>query len=376
MGGIGSLLLDVVAGILAAAAIWMAQAVWRFVRDRILASSEALKPFSGPGINDPGRRRGVTAMTIGIFFLIGSATWRFVLGPRIAPLLIDEGAVSLLVHNHRWITYEPLNYVPDGNAVLGLDHVARELSWIGDAGFTGIVTFTSNGDFASIPRLAKEEGLAVIMGVFDPSDRRERAAAIAQKRYVDGYSVGHNGLGQLYSFPTLARATRYVRFATGRPVTTTEELREYADDARLFNVSDWVFPDAHVPIRAGDTLGSTGFSADALEDASLVISMSNTIGGNPSRGNKPVLLKMVTYPMSGIARASLEEQARFFELILETRRDPQSPWHSAVSVAIHSAFDTPWKRGWPFYDWDPHTGLFSEDGTSRPAVHSILGRLR
>jgi len=165
-----------------------------------------------------------------------------------------------------------------------------------------------------------------------------------------------------------------VRFRTGRPVSTTERLRRYVDDRRLLRLGDWVFPDCHVSLRADASIGEGQLRSGAASDAAKTCEAAVQIAGLDAGGRRPVLLKMIAYPSAGIEKASLVEQNRFFKLLLEQKRETMSAWPSDVYVSFHSAFDMPWKVGWPFYEWDPHTGLFNEDGTPRLAVEVITTR--
>ena len=91
------------------------------------------------------------------------------------------------------------------NSFPKIDSMRKELNWIKNGGFKGIITFSSNGTLSNIPELAKEEGLSVIMGVWDPNNKYEVKMAIIKKHYVDAYCVGHNGLGTLYSYKALKK---------------------------------------------------------------------------------------------------------------------------------------------------------------------------
>ena len=91
--------------------------------------------------------------------------------------------------------------------------------------------------------------------------------------------------------------------------------------------------------------------------------------------NRGRLVALILDEAQDLTNASLEEQARFFVLILEGRRDAMSEMPHEVCVSVHSVFDTQWKTGWPFYAWDSCTGLLDEQGRPRPAVAEIVKRL-
>jgi len=321
---------------------------------------------------DENRKKGIEFLAIACVTIISLSIWDQVLGPILSKHFVSDADVSLLIYSHRWITYDPLHYDPSLYPDPDVVSIAKELEWIRNAGFDGIITFTSRGTFSMIPELAKKNGLMVIMGVWDPTDQQEIAIAISKREYVDAYAVGHNGLDRRYSYDDLIRAIQHIRFRTRRPVSTTEKVGLYLEDKRLLSVGDWVFPDVHVSIRGE---GGTDYLADAMRDAKSTIDIAKKIAAQEETKGKPILLKMVTYPMGGISNASLDEQRRFFVAILEHRRDVLTDMPYRVSISVHSAFDMPWKTTWPFYKWDPYTGLLDSSGVPRPAAQEIVRML-
>lgn len=315
------------------------------------------------------RKRGQVTLAVGVAAILAVALWGEVLSQRWQETSI-EPKPEMVTDGYIWITYEPSDFDPNTGQEPSLESIERELGWISEADFTGIITFTSRGVFSAIPELASREGLAVIMGVWDPNDKGEVDAAISKREYVVGYTVGHNHLNDRdggYSFEQLNTAMKRIRSKTGRPVSTTARRGAYSRDKRLLTVGDWVFPDAHVRIQ-GDNLD---LPADALRDVDLTIEMAKDIAEQEERGNIPILLNLVTYAVGGVSNATQLEQAAFFAAIFEARIDDSLP-----AIAVHSSFDTPWKTGRFFYDWDPFTGLFEFDGTPRPAVKEIMDRSR
>lgn len=330
------------------------------------------KPPTQPGKVDAGREKGKNIFLLGCFLLLSIAMWDQVIGPMQSNHLIADAEVSLLIGSHRWITYDPLHFDPSLYPNPHVYSMNRELKWIRNAGFDGIITFTSRGNFSMIPELAKRNGLFVIMGVWDPADRQEITIAISKHEYIDAYCVGHNGLDERYSYDELVKAIQYIRFRTKRPVSTTEKTGLYLSDPRLLSIGDWIFPDAHVSLQND---GDMNFLADAKRDGKKTVELARLIAEHERRNTKPILLKMVTYPMNGITNASFDEQAAFFKSILDDRRNVLPDMPSDVSISVHSAFDTPWKKTWPFYEWDPYTGLLDDKGTPRPAAIETIRRL-
>ena len=318
---------------------------------------------------DSGRQHGVVFLCSGSLILAAIAIWFHALGPSLSQRFIDKDEVVATLRRYRWITYDPPDYNPlTGQCPTYLD-IQRDLRQIADAGFTGIITFSSRASLSAIPAYAKRLELGVIMGVYDPGDRAELALAAAQKEWVDGYAVGHNNLHSGYSFAGLLDATCWLRFRTGRPVSTTERLESYFHEPRLLSLGDWVFPDVHLSLRSPDFgVAVAPFCADAPRDVATLVGYVKQIVELADKTHRPVMLKMVTYPVAGIKGASPQEQARFYLLLLDHRRDVTSPLPLNVSVALHSAFDLKWKTMWPFYPWEPYTGLLEADGTPRHAA--------
>lgn len=83
---------------------------------------------------------------------------------------------------------------------------------------------------------------------------------------------------------------------------------------------------------------------------------------------------MVTFPHNGFSGATYDSQAEFYKLLLDSKRDTIADMPSDICISVHSAFDTDWKKGYPFYDWDIYTGLISNLGVPNPAVFEITER--
>ena len=364
---------EALGGLIAATVILLVSWLWK-LRNRLWIKKSA----SGDAL-DPERKNGQYALLIVSAAVVSLALCCEVVGPAVSQRFVSGVSVDK-IKVHRWITYDPLGSLElihdehfdlSSSSLPKIELIRKELSWIRQAGFDGIITFSSKGGMRLIPHLAKEQGLSVIMGVWDPKDTHETIAAISQSDFVDAYCVGHNGWGERrYSFDELANTIGYVRFHTRRPVTTTEKLDSYLDHTELLSVGDWIFPDAHVSIKEGINV----YRADAKRDTKQVLEWGKSIAAKQERRGKPILLKMIAYPMNGISNASLQEQSSFFISIFEIRRDVMSDLPADVSVSIHSAFDIPWKTNWPFYEWEPYTGLLNNDGTPRPAAIEIVKR--
>lgn len=318
------------------------------------------------------RKRGRNAFLIFFLAIFVFAIWNLIIGPQLSKYWIKDEDVDWLVRSHRWITYEPLDFNPLEDSEPDIVAINEELRWIKEAGFDGVITFTSRGSFSMIPELAKQNDLMIIMGIWDPTDPQEVAQAISKQQYVDAYSVGHNGFETgRYTYTDLVKTIQYIRFHTGHAVSTTEKIGLYLSDDRFLEIGDWIFPDAHVSIKDTDSIS---FLADAQRDSQNIIENAILISEKANQ-TKPILLKMIAYPMDGITDISIEEQANFFIFILDRKRDSLSDLPNNVSISVHSAFDTPWKAEWPFYEWDSYTGLLSNQGDPRLAAEEAVRRL-
>lgn len=314
------------------------------------------------------RRRGLASLAaIGliILLLLGYA----LLGPR---LEIPRAIVEQLVFGHKWIGYDPSTFNPRLDHNPSIESIGQDLDQIREAGFTGVVTFGSHGTLASIPSLAKQRGLAVIMGIWNPNDQKEVLIAARETYFVDGYCVGHNHSNKPkgYALGEVEHTARVVRKLTGRPVTTTEEARFYPDNERLCRIGDWLFPDMHQPLW--DAPGRPARVnveedvTDVFEAAKRMVTVAQLVD------HRPLMLKNVSYPWNGARGASPKTQEQFFLLLRQTFEDPRRGLPHRVALMVNSSFDSPWKGDGNFYSWDAFTGLLKLNGEPRPAVQAIL----
>lgn len=323
-----------------------------------------------------GRRRAISFLVLGTVVLLVLRLWEAAAGPYLSSWLVSDDEIRHLVEAYSWISYDPLEFNPTTGNLPQVESLSKEIGWIASAGFDGVITFTSSEPMDEIVSIAHERGLLVIMGIWNPASREETRRAEAKCDIVAGYVVGHNGLHQEYSWSTLRSAIEQLRFRTRRPVTTTERIDDYLYDKKLAEVGDWIFPDAHLSLRTGDDGPEfMSFSADPYRDVQRLVLHAQAVAGVGRQQRKPVLLKMVTYPAGGVGGATPEQQAKFFSLLLENRRDIQAGFPADVSIAPHGAFDARWKTRWPFYPWESNTGIIEDDGTFRPAVRVLRERL-
>ncbi|KKK87304.1 hypothetical protein LCGC14_2754570, partial [marine sediment metagenome] len=145
----------------------------------------------------------------------------------------------------KWITYEPIDMDPHNKYYGNKDKIKKDLKLLSEAGFTGIITFSSNGALSIVPEVAKSEDVrfeGVVMGVIDITSEDELQNAISAKDKVDGYCVGHMFTDYPYGQSEEISALRRVRAATGRPVTTTLRPNGYIVYPQIAKFIDWFFP--------------------------------------------------------------------------------------------------------------------------------------
>jgi exo-beta-1,3-glucanase (GH17 family) len=291
-----------------------------------------------------------------------------VIAPYAGWSVVRPDAWSLITQSS-WMDFVPDGYSPPPHERMpSQENIARQLSWIKKAGFQGIITFGSDDLLASLPRLAKRQGLKVIMGIYDPRSKVEFYNAVEQSKFVDGYVVGHSRLGTPggYNLNQLRSAVDTLRFLTWRPVAVSEEITSYRNPA-VRSLGDWLFPDVHETFLDGP--------ANPLHDAETVQQSAMQFQDLISGDSRPVLLGMVMYPDAGTRGASLQSQQQFFLDLVQLRRDPAGALHR-WDFAVHAAFDEPYKSPGTiapeYFSGDPHTGLFNDTGTPRPALSAAL----
>ncbi len=257
--------------------------------------------------------------------------------------------------NLRWIGYAPTNFNPDEGIYPSLASIRRDLHVIYNEGFTGVVTYGSQSTLRCIPKIAKEVGFkGVIMGIWDIKSREEVCGAINAREYVDGYSVGNEGYQCRYQFHDLKGAVDFVRLATGKPTTTTEQLSDYYRDEKLLAISDWVFINVH-PYFNGVRKPDKAVRWVKERIQRLARLMAN-------KGyNKLIVVKETGFPTNGDKECIESSQQEFLKLMEE----------SGLIFVYFEAFDQTWKRHLPI---EPHWGLF--DCSRRPKQYIRTNRLR
>jgi exo-beta-1,3-glucanase (GH17 family) len=268
-----------------------------------------------------------------------------------------------------WIAYSPTHFDPTTTPVQWpLEAEALEdFRVLHAAGFTGLVTYGSNYTVRGaperaldLPKLAQQAGFeGLIVGIWDPKDAQELQTAekFGQNPIVIGYSVGNEGLDERYKLKDLTAAMESVRQATGKPVTTTEQIHDYYENSPLWDISDWIFPNAH-PYFSG--------YRDPQEAAAWTVKVFKTLR---AVSQKPLVFKEVGLPTGGADGVSEARQAEYYQALRKT----------AVRFVVFEAFDAPWKHigkqkpdgTFPWPDPEPHWGVFTSDRRPKAAVQGI-----
>lgn len=267
-----------------------------------------------------------------------------------------------------WVAYSPTNFDPTTSPVRwpSEEDVREDLRVLRSASFNGLVTYGSNypgpggpGRTLDIVGLTQSAGFeGMIVGVWNPGDENELKAAeqAGPHSVVVGYCVGNEGLGVRYDLKTLTSAMERLRRATNKPVSTSEEVGDYAQNSPLWGIADWTFPNAH-PYFAN--------LRDPREAAQWTESIFRTLR---AVSDKPLIFKEVGLPSAGDPGLDESRQARYYQLLRE----------SEVAYVVFEAFDAPWKHLRPpsrnGADPEPHWGVFTSTRQPKAAAADICRR--
>ena len=254
-----------------------------------------------------------------------------------------------------WVAYVPSSPSSSIRPGISTDEIIADLAVLRIAGFNGLVTYTSEGPLGhELPALARDAGFeGLIMGIWDPKNQEEIEAAItaAQHDIVLGYTIGNEGLNfpRRYDIPTLSASIQWLRDATGKPVTTTEEIDDYYNK-ELIQLGDWIFPNAHPYYHN---------QVDPEIALNWTIGVYNDLN---DRTDRFVWLKEVGLPTAGDRKLSEESQQHFFIELAKT----------SVNFVYFEAFDQPSRTGQPI---ESHWGLFNSDRTPKLLGLQLMGHI-
>ncbi len=252
----------------------------------------------------------------------------------------------------KWVAYNP----PLSNPIEGIEatkeSIKRDLSILRQAGFTGLVTYSCNGNLGEnfIQIAQEEEFQGIILGIWDPLNEKELKIAVDASKYsiISGYCVGNEGLFVRYNLDELSEAINKLRELTNKPVTTTEEIDDYSNED-LLDIGDWIFPNAHP------------YFHNVLEPKRAVEWTLGAFNHLKNKTKKFVMFKEVGFPTSGNDEANLSEenQKAYYNGLKITD----------VDFVYFEGFDQPWKTHLPI---EPHWGLFRSDGSPKRLAEQMF----
>ena len=285
------------------------------------------------------------------------------------------GLVQSLVQSFRqncWVTYTPSTFDP----TLTPPHwptqaeVEADLRTLRDFGVKGLVTYRANyvdrsqpQVLLNLPQLAQQQGFeGIVLGIWnlESVEEQEAVKAFQGDPLVLGFVVGNEGLGKRYTWETLATTIATLQEQTHKPVTTSEEFKDYLLDDRLRQVGDWLFPNAHPyfspvkePLAAAQWTETWFKRLQALSD-------------------RPLVFKEVGLPTAGDPEVSEAAQAQYYQALSQT----------SVKFIFFTAFDLPWKRSTgqgatqsstPALNPEPYWGLFHNDRSPKASANFLQG---
>jgi len=251
-----------------------------------------------------------------------------------------------------WVAYSPTGMDPTAGQDPSPESIREDLRVLGEAGFTGLVTYGCGEAVKGLPAMAREVGFtSVIVGIWAPGDRDEVERACSLAADVDAYCVGNEGyepgLQGRYSLQDVSDAIALVKEKTGKPATTTEQAADYFVTKELLELGDWVFPNVH-PYWHGarDVQGAVKWTQAQYNEL------------RHRAPDRPLLLKEVGFPTAGADDVNEDLQAAYYEQLPEM----------GLRFVYFEAFDQPWKQVAPV---EPYWGLFRADRTPKKAALAL-----
>lgn len=273
----------------------------------------------------------------------------------------------------RFVAYQPTSLVVvDGRKTPADARSMRRDLEVLRTRFDALVTYEATSGMESLPHIAAALGFrALVIGVWDPLDAREVAAALRaareQPRLVVGLSLGNELLfGRRGRADALAAAIRSVRAqAPSLPLTTTEPFHVLLapEFAPLHDEIDFVLANVHPVFQPWFR---TAPDADA---ARFVV---NVAGDLHRAFCGPVLVKETGVPTAPASAGYTPARQASFYAALRTALPPSRE----RAFAYFAAFDAPWRE----HDWHPvagehpeeaHWGLYRADRSPKPAAAQL-----
>jgi exo-beta-1,3-glucanase (GH17 family)/cellulose synthase/poly-beta-1,6-N-acetylglucosamine synthase-like glycosyltransferase len=270
-----------------------------------------------------------TLLVIIIFAGLTVAAWSIFNKPFMEPAWPDtlQGIAFSPYHAHQDGVYGPMPSIEEIDADLALlsgkTHAIR--------------TYTTEGVFSEIPRLAASHKLNVTVGAWLDQDLEQneqeisRAIGLAQLRNVVRVIVGNEVLlRDEISVDDLIAYLDYARENIARPVSTAEIWSNWMKYPELAEHVDFIA--VHIlPYWEGiDIADAVGFVAERVAQLQSRFP------------DKPIVIAEVGWPSEGRTRydavASLANEATFLRRFFEVAKDKEYVYY------VMEAFDQPWKR--------------------------------
>ncbi|MBN2051996.1 hypothetical protein JW756_00660 [Candidatus Woesearchaeota archaeon] len=274
----------------------------------------------------------------------------------LSALTPDTVSFSDKLKTLHWITYAPTNFNPNIGKFPTESSLRQDFRLLQKYGFNGVLTYASDGTLYNVPKIAKEAGFkGAIMGIWNPISSSEKNNAASQKRYVDGYIIGNEGLWVRYDFKTLSNAINSFKNKVKKPVSTTQQIDHYYTNEHIIMLGDWLCPNAHPywhnikePQRAAEW---------TRNEYQKLTRLKNSMGLT----KKIILFKEVGLPSSGDFVCNETNQKMYYKALLA---------YKDVEFSVFEAFDQNWK------DWapvEPHWGVFRADRKPKPTANYLRG---
>ncbi len=268
---------------------------------------------------------------------------------------VDEAWIAK-VDAIRWVAYGNPSALPGQDSYQQkIETIRQDLTVLRKAGFSGLVTYGASGimggKFLSMAQALGYQG--VIMGIWNPSSPNElkNARNASSLPIVLGYSIGNEGLygnHERYTIPELCAAMADLRFNTGKPVATSEEIDDYSFHPELLFAGDWLFPNAHPYWHST----KRPLAAVKWETARYADMADNT--------KRFVLFKEVGLPTSGAGGLSEADQDLYYGELAKTD----------VRFVYFEGFDQPSKDNTSV---EPYWGIFDAERNPKLLGWNLMG---
>ncbi len=273
----------------------------------------------------------------------------------------------------RFVAYQPTSLqVVDGRVTAADPAGIRADLKVLRPRFDGLITYTAIHGAEAIPGIAASLGFrAVVVGVWDPFDESEVAAALeAAKRYprlVSGVSLGNEVVfAGRHGFPELtAAAVLLHRRAPELPISSTEPFHLFYDDsaARLLDQLDFLLVNVHPVFQPWFREASDSNAAQFV--VNVVSKLTEHYCG-------PILVKETGVPTEPASSGFTPDRQAAFYSELRSAFPPDR----RRAFAYFAAFDAPWRAAdaQPVPGEHPeeaHWGLYDGKRNPKPVTARI-----